>query len=109
MNIWYIPHPDSKNFNYDLVDLTSFSHFKHFMLGLNETLSANSWVMMNICNCLNKWVLTGSVRIPTREARNSQGAQALRALQYVNFLNRKLFHPTYFFEVMGDLKQRTIS
>jgi len=65
---------------FDLVDLTLFSHFKHFMLRLNETLAANSnfwWVMMNNSNCLNKWFLTGSVRIPTGESRNSQRSQAL--------------------------------
>jgi len=32
---------------------------------------------MNKWNCLNQWFLTGSVRIPTVETRNSQEAQAL--------------------------------
>jgi len=31
---------------FDLVDLTLFSHFKHFMLGLNQTLAANSYFLM---------------------------------------------------------------
>jgi len=32
--------------NYDPVDLTVFSHFKHFMLGRNQTLAVNSYVLM---------------------------------------------------------------
>jgi len=99
--------------NCDVVDLTLFSHFKHFMLGLNQTLAANSYFLMgnpmNNCNCLNMWLLTGSARIPRGVNKFPGGRKPLRALQHVNFVNRKLFHLNYFFEVMGDLKQRTIS
>ena len=60
--------------------------------------------MMNNSNCLNQWFLTGSARIPRGVNKFPGGVSPC-----VNFVNRKLFHPNYFFKVMGDLKQRTIT